>query len=259
MPGVAIDSSLPWYRSLNKSQWNTLIASNLGWLFDGYETYALVISVGVALRQLLEPSQYPQIPTYAGIVIAILAVPIVIQVYFNAGVSYWLNRRLGVAHCVAGPSALIGASNFFELAVAAAISLFGFESGAALATAARAHALDMAVNGYFAHTSPTYGGIDTRAVVRHLRSRGSMKAGVFSGAAAEAPVDELVDRVRNEPAEDPEKKVPFSTRQLVPCMREGARLFGWDKRQAAGSRRASARTQTLPSRPPAPSWCAPRR
>ena len=63
-----------------------------------------------------------------------LAVPIVIQVYFNAALAYWLNRRLGVAHCVAGPSALIGASNFFELAVAAAISLFGLDSGAALAT-----------------------------------------------------------------------------------------------------------------------------
>ena len=68
------------------------------------------------------------------LVIALLAVPITIQVYFNAGLAYVLNRKLGVAHCVAGPSALIGASNFFELAVAAAISLFGLESGAALAT-----------------------------------------------------------------------------------------------------------------------------
>jgi len=68
------------------------------------------------------------------LVIAMLAVPIVIQVYFNSGLAYLLNRRFGVAHCVAAPSALIGASNFFELAVAAAISLFGFESGAALAT-----------------------------------------------------------------------------------------------------------------------------
>ena len=67
-------------------------------------------------------------------VIAMLAVPILIQVYFNSALAYWLNRGFGVAHCVAGPSALIGASNFFELAVAAAISLFGFESGAALAT-----------------------------------------------------------------------------------------------------------------------------
>jgi len=68
------------------------------------------------------------------LIIAMLAVPIVIQVYFNSALAYWLNRRLGVAHCVAGPSALIGASNFFELAVAAAITLFGFDSGAALAT-----------------------------------------------------------------------------------------------------------------------------
>jgi len=67
-------------------------------------------------------------------VIALLAVPILIQVYFNAALAYWLNRVTGEEHCVAGPSALIGASNFFELAVAAAISLFGFESGAALAT-----------------------------------------------------------------------------------------------------------------------------
>lgn len=68
------------------------------------------------------------------IIIALLAVPILIQVYFNSGLAYWLNRKFKVAHCVAGPSALIGASNFFELAVAAAISLFGFQSGAALAT-----------------------------------------------------------------------------------------------------------------------------
>jgi ACR3 family arsenite transporter len=68
------------------------------------------------------------------LIIAILAVPILIQVYFNSALAYWLNRRLGVAHSVAGPSALIGASNFFELAVATAITLFGFESGAALAT-----------------------------------------------------------------------------------------------------------------------------
>jgi len=67
-------------------------------------------------------------------VIALLAVPILIQVYFNAGLAYFLNRLAGEQHCVAGPSALIGASNFFELAVAAAISLFGFNSGAALAT-----------------------------------------------------------------------------------------------------------------------------
>jgi len=68
------------------------------------------------------------------LIIAMLAVPILIQVYLNSGLAYLLNRAAGEAHCVAGPSALIGASNFFELAVAAAISLFGFHSGAALAT-----------------------------------------------------------------------------------------------------------------------------
>jgi len=68
------------------------------------------------------------------LIIALLAVPILIQVFFNSALAYWLNRAVGEKHSVAAPSALIGASNFFELAVAAAISMFGFESGAALAT-----------------------------------------------------------------------------------------------------------------------------
>ena len=68
------------------------------------------------------------------LIIALLAVPILIQVFFNSALAYWLNRVVGEKHNIACPSALIGASNFFELAVAAAISLFGFESGAALAT-----------------------------------------------------------------------------------------------------------------------------
>ncbi|HSH98245.1 MAG: ACR3 family arsenite efflux transporter [Methylophilaceae bacterium] len=84
----------------------------------------LVLLFGFQGRQIINQSA----------VIAMLAVPILIQVYFNSGLAYWLNRKFGVAHCVAGPSALIGASNFFELAVAAAVSLFGLNSGAALAT-----------------------------------------------------------------------------------------------------------------------------
>lgn len=68
------------------------------------------------------------------LIIVMLAIPILIQVYFNSGLAYLLNRKVKEAHCIAAPSALIGASNFFELAVAAAISLFGFDSGAALAT-----------------------------------------------------------------------------------------------------------------------------
>jgi ACR3 family arsenite transporter len=82
---------------------------------------------------LLFAFQGPQIIAQPA-VIAMLAVPILIQVYFNSGFAYLLNRWSGEQHCVAGPSALIGASNFFELAVAAAISLFGLNSGAALAT-----------------------------------------------------------------------------------------------------------------------------
>jgi ACR3 family arsenite transporter len=84
----------------------------------------LVLLFGIQGQQIV-----PQL-----LIIAMLAVPILIQVYFNSGLAYLLNRAAGEAHCVAGPSALIGASNFFELAVAAAISLFGFHSGAALAT-----------------------------------------------------------------------------------------------------------------------------
>jgi len=84
----------------------------------------LVLLFGFQGRQILDQP----------LIIAMLAVPILIQVFFNSTLAYWLNRRLGVSHRVACPSALIGASNFFELAVATAISLFGFESGAALAT-----------------------------------------------------------------------------------------------------------------------------
>ena len=84
----------------------------------------LVLLFGFQGRQILDQP----------LIIALLAVPILIQVLVNSTLAYWLNRRLGVSHRVACPSALIGASNFFELAVATAISLFGFESGAALAT-----------------------------------------------------------------------------------------------------------------------------
>ena len=67
----AVITPRPWYHALSPQQWNALLASNLGWLFDGYETYALILTVGVALHQLLDPSQYPGLPAYAGIVIAI--------------------------------------------------------------------------------------------------------------------------------------------------------------------------------------------
>ena len=71
MTQASIIGAAPWYKTLNANQWKTLVASNLGWMFDGYETFALILTVGVALRQLLDPSQYAQIPAYAGTVIAI--------------------------------------------------------------------------------------------------------------------------------------------------------------------------------------------
>jgi len=71
MSDVGVAASQPWYGSLDRRQWNTLVAANLGWMFDGYETYALLLTVGVALHQLLAPVQFAQIPTYAGAVIAL--------------------------------------------------------------------------------------------------------------------------------------------------------------------------------------------
>jgi len=104
-------------------------------VFDGVLKQLHPISLGALLATLvlLFGFQGQQILKQP-LVIGLLAVPIVIQVYFNSMLAYWLNKKLKVAHCVAGPSALIGASNFFELAVATAIALFGFNSGAALAT-----------------------------------------------------------------------------------------------------------------------------
>ena len=87
----------------------------------------------LATLVLLFGFQGEQIISQPG-VIAVLAVPILIQVYMNSAIAYFLNKLFNEQHCIAGPSALIGASNFFELAVATAVSLFGFHSGAALAT-----------------------------------------------------------------------------------------------------------------------------
>src|SRR6516225_3078680 len=70
MTDSAIPLSLPWYRTLNRDQWRVLLASNLGWLFDGFEIYALFLTVGFALHQLLEASQYAETPRYAGYILA---------------------------------------------------------------------------------------------------------------------------------------------------------------------------------------------
>ena len=70
MTDSVIGLSSPWYRSLSRDQWKVLFASNLGWLFDGFEIFALFVTVGFALKQLLDPSQYAAIPKYAGFVLA---------------------------------------------------------------------------------------------------------------------------------------------------------------------------------------------
>jgi MFS family permease len=104
--------SQPWYRSLNRGQWNTLIASNLGWLFDGYETYALVISVGVALRQLLDPSQYSQIPVYAGTVIAFTLLGWGIGGLIGGVIADYIGRKRTMLLAILAYSIMTGLSAF---------------------------------------------------------------------------------------------------------------------------------------------------
>ncbi|MFM8859638.1 MAG: ACR3 family arsenite efflux transporter [Methylocystis sp.] len=116
-----------WRKRLMRSGSNIAMAQILKFLAP-LSLFALLLTLVLLFG--LQGAQIITQPT----IIALFAVPILIQVYFNAGLAYFLNRQLGVDWCVAGPSALIGASNFFELAVATAISLFGFQSGAALAT-----------------------------------------------------------------------------------------------------------------------------
>jgi arsenite transporter len=115
-----------WRRSLLQAGGNTFEAAmrRIGPWSIGALLATLVLLFAFQGQAIL---QQPRI-------IALLAVPILIQVLFNSTLAYGLNRAVGETHSVACPSALIGASNFFELAVAAAISLFGFHSGAALAT-----------------------------------------------------------------------------------------------------------------------------
>ena len=71
MTDIAPAHSTPWFREIDRNQWRTLLASNLGWLFDGFETYALVLTAGPAMRSLLDPSAFPQIPAYVGTIFAV--------------------------------------------------------------------------------------------------------------------------------------------------------------------------------------------
>src|SRR4029453_427603 len=105
-------ASQPWYRSLSRTQWKTLIAANLGWVFDGYETYALIISVGVALRQLLDPASYSQIPLYAGTVIALTLLGWAIGGMIGGVVADYIGRKRAMILAILAYSILTGLSAF---------------------------------------------------------------------------------------------------------------------------------------------------
>ncbi len=112
MSQAVITEEVPWYRLLNRSQWNTLIASNLGWMFDGYETFALVMAVGAALRQLLEPSQYPQIPVYAGTLIALTLLGWGIGGLIGGVLADYLGRKRTMMLAILAYSIMTGLSAF---------------------------------------------------------------------------------------------------------------------------------------------------
>ena len=112
MSQAVIAPEAPWYRSLNRSQWNTLIASNLGWMFDGYETFALVMAVGAALRQLLDPSQYGQIPVYAGTLIAVTLLGWGIGGLVGGVLTDYLGRKRTMMLAIISYSVMTGLSAF---------------------------------------------------------------------------------------------------------------------------------------------------
>src|SRR5262250_2738671 len=105
-------ASLPWYRSLGRTQWKTLIAANLGWVFDGYETYALVISVGAALSQLLDPPSYAQIPVYAGTVIALTLLGWGIGGLIGGVIADYIGRKRAMMLAILAYSIMTGLSAF---------------------------------------------------------------------------------------------------------------------------------------------------
>jgi len=112
MSTATLAASQPWYRSLNANQWKTMIASNLGWMFDGYETYALILTVGVALHQLLEPSQYAQIPAYAGTVIGITLLGWGVGGFIGGILADYIGRRRTMILAILAYSLTTGLSAF---------------------------------------------------------------------------------------------------------------------------------------------------
>jgi MFS family permease len=105
---TATGGTLPWYRSLTTGQWRALIATNLGWLFDGYETYALILTVGAAMHSLLEPGQYSQIPGYAGTIIAITLLGWGIGGFCGGILADYIGRKRTMIYAILAYSLLTG-------------------------------------------------------------------------------------------------------------------------------------------------------
>ena len=110
MPSITASAHAPWYGTLTRTQWKTLVAANLGWMFDGYETFALILTVGVALRQLLEPAQVPQIPAYAGTVIAVTLLGWGIGGILGGILADYIGRRRTMIYAILAYSLITGLS-----------------------------------------------------------------------------------------------------------------------------------------------------
>src|SRR5580700_5094677 len=112
MSALGTIESSPWYRSLTRTQWQALIASNLGWTFDGFEVFSLILTVGFALRQLLDPSQYQLIPAYAGAVLAITVFGWGLGGLLGGVLADYLGRKRSMTLAILAYSVLTGLSAF---------------------------------------------------------------------------------------------------------------------------------------------------
>src|SRR6201987_6512962 len=112
MTTMELNADTPWYRALSRTQWKTLFASNIGWMCDGFETYALILTIGVALRQLLDPSQYSQIPAYAGTIIALTLLGWGIGGLIGGVVADYLGRKRTMILGILAYSLVAGLSAF---------------------------------------------------------------------------------------------------------------------------------------------------
>src|ERR1043166_10341697 len=128
----------PWYRTLDRTQWKALIASNLGWTFDGFEVFSLILTIGVALHQLLDPSEYARIPSYAGAVIAITVFGWGLGGLLGGVLADYIGRKRSMTLTILAYSLLTGLSAFAWdwLSFAVLRFLVGLAIGSGLGTGA---------------------------------------------------------------------------------------------------------------------------